>query len=112
MQIDVMAEVGPVNFQPGTELEEILQNVSMVLTTRKGSVPMDRAFGIDGDILDLPSGVAQARMSAEIVAAIQRCEPRASVKRVIYAGDAEDGEVRATVRIEINESKLRGGVFL
>lgn len=73
---------------------------------------MDRAFGIDGDILDLPSGVAQARMSAEIVAAIQRCEPRASVKRVIYAGDAEDGEVRATVRIEINESKLRGGVFL
>ena len=102
MMIDVMAELGPVNFCPATELEEVLQNVRTIITTRKGSVPMDREFGIDGDIQDLPIGVAQAKLSAEIVEAVNRFEPRARVKQVIYDGNEQDGLLRAKVRVAIN----------
>ena len=102
MVIDVTAELGSVNFAPENELEEILQNVRTILTTRKGSVPMDREFGIDGDIQDLPIGTAQAKFSVEIVEAVNRFEPRARVKQVIYDGNEQDGLLRARVRVAVN----------
>ena len=103
MIIDIAAELDGVDFAPSNVLEEVLQNVKTILTTRKGSVPMDRAFGIDGDVVDLPSAVAQAHLSSEIVAAVSRYEPRARVERVIYDGSEEDGFLRAKVRVSVND---------
>ena len=102
MIIDVAAELDGVDFAPGSALEEVLQNVKTILTTRKGSVPMDRAFGIDGDVVDLPSAVAQARLSSEIVSAVAKYEPRARVERVFYEGSEEEGLLRAKVRVSID----------
>ncbi|MBQ7478232.1 MAG: GPW/gp25 family protein [Selenomonadaceae bacterium] len=113
MEVDIdTAERNDIVLMPETELDEIIQNVRMILATEKMSVPMDREFGISRTMIDQPIGAAQARMSAAIVAAIPKYEPRAKVKQVIYSGASEDGELRIVVRIEINESKLRGGVFL
>lgn len=104
MIIDVEAELGSVDFAPGSVLEEVLQNVRTILTTRKGSVPMDRAFGIDGDVVDLPSAVAQAKLASEIVATVSEYEPRAKVERVLYEGNETDGFLRAKVRVNVNAS--------
>ena len=35
-----------VDFAPSDEVREILQNVRTILSTRKGSVPLDRDFGL------------------------------------------------------------------
>ena len=101
MVIDVMAELGEVDFAPDSEQKEVLQNVRTILTTQKGSVPMDREFGIDPDLVDLSSAMAQAKLTAEIVASVNRYEPRARVQQVIYDGSEQDGFLRARVRVAI-----------
>lgn len=102
MIVDVTADIGPVNFAPATELEEILQNVRTILTTLKKSVPMDRDFGISGDVVDLPIATAQAKLTGEIVAAVNKYEPRASVVSVSYEGEEVEGVVKPKVRIKVN----------
>ena len=45
-------ETPPINFAPVTIAEEVMQNVRMIISTIKYSVPMDREFGIDGAVVD------------------------------------------------------------
>ena len=100
--VDVTADLQQVDFSPQDETTEIIQNVKTILSTLKNTVPMDREFGISGDIIDLPSPAAQARMTAEIVDAVNRYEPRAQVVSVIYEGNEQDGNVQPIVRLKIN----------
>ena len=60
-------------------LEEVVQNVRMIITTPKGSVPLDRDFGLDFDVIDRPMPVARALMEVDIVDQVGRYEPRARV---------------------------------
>ncbi len=101
-QLDITATLDGVNFAPATELEEIAQNVRTILTTFKKTVPMDREFGISAETSDLPIAAAQATMTAEIVAAINRFEPRARVVSVDYEGVETEGVVQPKVRIKVN----------
>ena len=45
-----------VDFNPASVVAEVLQNVRTILSTRKGSVPLDRDFGISWEYLDRPIG--------------------------------------------------------
>ena len=111
MTIDITADLRDVKIMPSTELEEIAQNVQMILATQKFSVPMDRAFGLNAAMLDAPIAASQARLTAEIAASIREQEPRARVQQVFYSGNTADGQLKVTVRIEVVEKRLRGGVF-
>lgn len=82
-----------------SELEEIVQNVRMVLSTVKGTVPMDRSFGISAGCLDSPQGLARVKAQGEIVESIKRCEPRAKIKSVEYRGDGVNGELEIVVNL-------------
>lgn len=111
MTIDVTAAtLSDVKIMPATELEEIAQNVAMILATEKFSVPLDRTFGVDANLIDLPINAAQAKLTAEIATAIREQEPRARVKKCFFSGDVDDGQLIATVRIEVVEKNLRGYV--
>ena len=103
MVIDITADMAEINFAPATAAEEIIQNVRTLLTTHKGSVPMDRVLGISADILDLPIGAAQAKLSAEIVGAVNQYEPRALVQQILYEGSEQSGILRVKVRVAIHE---------
>lgn len=96
------------DLMPSTETAEVLQNVRMILATVKGSVPMDRSFGIAGNLLDEPISATQARMTAAIAKAVREQEPRARVQQVLFDGEMSDGQLKLTVRIEIVEANLRG----
>ena len=51
----------------------VLQNIAVILSTPKGTVPGYREFGIDiSDILDRPENVAQPMLCAAIKEAIER----------------------------------------
>ena len=101
--ISSITEIGAVNFAPATEIEEIIQNVRTIVTTPIYSVPLDRMFGVYPELVDLPIPVLQAKLTAKIVAAVQKYEPRAQVTAVTYDGDAKEGIVKPTVRIRIKE---------
>ncbi len=103
MTYDVMQEVGTIDFAPSSRTAEILQNVRTVLTTLKKSVPMDRDFGISGDLVDLPIPAAQARYTSMTVDAVHRYEPRAQVVSVNYRGDGKEGVLRPIVKVRLRD---------
>mgnify|MGYP000904414509 FL=1 len=103
MIYDVTQEVGAVDFAPASRTAEILQNVRTILTTLKKSVPMDREFGISGEVVDLPIASAQARLTSEIVAAVNKYEPRAQALGVFYRGDGEEGVLNTTVKVRLRD---------
>ena len=102
MMLEIMAkDTNDFSWQPETEVEEIIQNVRTILTTRRGSVPLDRSFGIDTALIDLPVTAIKGRLTTEIIEAVERFEPRVEVKEVKFAGDAADGAVYPAVKVVI-----------
>lgn len=102
MQVfDVMAKQGGVDFAPANIYEEVLQNIGTILATPRFSVALDRSFGIDAALLDAPLDAVKARLSAQIIAAVQRYEPRVEVLRISYEGDAQEGILQPKVQVKI-----------
>lgn len=97
-----------VDFAPDSEAAEVLQNVRTIISTRKGSVPLDREFGISWAMLDKPLPVARSQMQAQVIDAIERYEPRAKVQRVEFENneaEAAEGLLNPTVIISIGEAE-------
>lgn len=67
----------------------VLQNVAIILATRRGTCPLYRDFGISMDFLDRPMPVAKTLAYAEIKEAIEAYEPRASVIGVTFEEQAD-----------------------
>ncbi len=95
-------ETPPLNLAPATLAEEVLQNVRMIISTVKYSVPMDREFGIDGAVIDRPVNVAKAHLSNEIFRAVRRYEPRAVIESIDFDGD-ESGRLTPSIKVQISE---------
>jgi hypothetical protein len=94
-----------VDFAPGSVVEEICQNIRTILATPKGSVPLDREFGVDMEGLDMPEPIAQMMFRMNVIDAVERFEPRARVLKVEYQPttvDAMDGKLLPVVTVEIN----------
>ena len=103
MILNLSSEAAAIKILPENEIEEIAQNVRMILSTAAGTVPLDREFGVDGNLIDLPVGAAQAKMTAEIATAVNRFEPRARVKSVKYSGEPADGSLVIHATVELIE---------
>lgn len=86
-------------------IEEILQNISMIVTTPKGSVPLDRNFGVDMSALDMPLEIAENIFTAQIIEAIQDYEPRVTVDKVTYEKDHLTGKLKPKVKVIINATE-------
>lgn len=95
-------ETPSINFAPATIAEEVIQNVRMIISTVKYSVPMDREFGIDGAVVDRPINIAKAHLSNEIFRAVRRYEPRAVIESIDFDGD-ESGQLTPKIKVQINE---------
>ena len=94
-------ETPPINFAPATIAEEVMQNVRMIISTVKYSVPMDREFGIDGAVVDRPINTAKAHLTNEIFRAVRRYEPRAAIVSIDMDGDAH-GRLTPRITVRIN----------
>ena len=85
-----------------TGVDEILQNISTIIRTPKYSVPLDRNFGIDASMVDMPIEVAENLVTVKIIEAIQEFEPRAIVQKVSYTKDHLTGTLKPKVQVIIN----------
>lgn len=92
-----------IDFAPKSVVEEVLQNVRTIITTTKYSIPLDREFGIDGSVVDLPINVAMARLTNEIFRAIRRYETRAVIESITFRGE-ETGRLIPTLEVSVNET--------
>lgn len=101
-----MTEPSTINLAPATTAEEIAQNIRIILSTPLGSSPLARNIGIDYSIVDDPFPIAEARLTAEVYAAISEQEPRAVIADVSFKDtltDAQTGRLLAVVRYSLAE---------
>lgn len=85
-------------------MDEIIQNVKVILNTPKGTVPLDRDFGVDWSIVDTPTTRTFQRLRIDIVKAIEKYEPRVKVKAVEVIPDemVMDGIFKVRLKCEID----------
>jgi phage baseplate assembly protein W len=81
--------------------EDVRRCLQVLLGTRAGTLALDRDFGLEWDFLDMPLEAAQAACSAELIAKIERYEPRAVVKRVTFTGNSA-GLLKPKIEVELN----------
>ena len=93
---------GPIELMPETEVEEVMQNVRMILGIRRGTVPIDRGFGLDTSVLDAPAPAARAILTSTIARDIALMEPRARLEELTFRASA-DGVLEPIVRITVRE---------
>lgn len=80
--------------------DRIMQRVRTILLTLKGSVPLDRSFGIDGRVIDRPDMAGRVAYEVDILDALDKYEPlveATGVKWVEPPAEAMDGKKQAKV---------------
>ena len=80
-------------------LADIDRQLNPLLTTRAGTMPLDRDFGLTMDYLDRPAAVAKSLYVAELVEKVGTFLPAIRVREVKWQAGA-DGRVLAKVVID------------
>lgn len=86
-------------------VKSVLQNIRIILSTPKGTVPHRPDFAIDyKDLLDNPTPLSIGRLKAMLVDTIETYEPRAKVKAIdVQYMEAGHVEIRLVLEIEGEE---------
>lgn len=97
-------DLSRLRFNERDVVSSVLQNIAVILSTPRGSVPLYRDFGLDMSFLDKPIPVAKVLMVAPVREAVERWEPRAKVQNVFFAADpSQPGTLIPTVEVEISD---------
>jgi len=84
-------------------VNSVLQNIAVLLATRKGTVPLYREFGLSMEYIDKPIDVAKTLMTSEIAEAIEDFEPRATLLNLeIESNTKEPGKVTVILEVDIS----------
>jgi len=84
-----------------TGIQEVMQNVKLLIMTRKGTQPLDRDFGISFDFIDSPTLQVKAKVEQEIFMALRKYEPRAVLKQITWDSDPMSGTFRPNVSVQV-----------
>lgn len=82
-------------------VKSVIQNILLLLNTKRGSVPMHRDFGLPMEFVDKPHHVAEAIAVREITDAIEKFEPRAKLID-LKLSNGEQGEPVISAEIAID----------
>ena len=89
------SDIGAVQLNETDTVRSVLQNIAIILSTRQGTCPLYRGFG-------LPLPVAMPMMYSEVKEAVEEYEPRAEVVNVTFAADRNaPGRLIPTVEVNI-----------
>lgn len=81
----------------GDEEEDIRNCLETLYNTPEGTVALDRGFGLDWDIVDLPIPVAVNWLVIEITQKTEKYESRIAIKDIESDYAERDGEVKIKV---------------
>ena len=80
--------------------EDIVRSLNTLYSTRAGSQPMARDFGIDYDgVVGLPLEVAKNKLALEIVEKTELYEPRVVVNEIDFGVDASNGKLIPIIHV-------------
>jgi phage baseplate assembly protein W len=104
MNYKITDDLMAVCFAPSNVTTEILQNVRTILKTRRGTVPLNRDFGLSWAYIDKPIHEAYAMIAEDIVNQLERYEPRAKIVSLeLQQSNVIDGRLRPVLTVAINE---------
>lgn len=84
-------------------IEDIRQCVGIILTTTKGSCPLNPLFGSDiWKFIDTPVTTAVANISAEILDSVGKWEQRVIIRRLTY--DIQGSKIDFSLTVTLLES--------
>ncbi len=81
--------------------KSVLQNIALILNTRKGTVPMYREFGLDMSFIDKPPAIAEALARSAIVEAVENFEPRAKILNIDFENGDYSSRINMVLEVEI-----------
>lgn len=101
-------EPGLGRFRPLSESEEIKQSVHLILTTRRGERPFRPKFGtnLDHYAFEMMDATTFNLIRQEVVAVLQRWEPRIRNIQVEFDHRPEEGRLIANVRYQVRRTGL------
>lgn len=82
----------------GDWLADLDRQLALLLSTRAGTMPLDREFGMNMDFLDMPPEVAKSLYTAEVTRKVAKFIPAVRVQEVTW-GRAEGGQLKPKVVI-------------
>lgn len=104
MILEISSLKGIYNLTPTNTQDEIAQNINIILSTIKGTVPLDRNFGIDISFIDNPTPSAFMKAKIVIAEAIKEHEQRVevlSIKINVDESDFKSGDFGIKVKVRI-----------
>lgn len=90
------------SLQQDSKVFSVLQNIALLLNTKRGTVPMYRDFGLPMEFVDKPIDVAENLAYVEISDALEEFEPRAKLEDV-YFDKTANGKMTITVEVSVDE---------
>lgn len=100
----VSPDLSKITLNEPDRVKSILQNISIILSTLQGTVPLYRDFGLNKRSVDKPINVAKPMIIADVTEAINEFEPRARVVSVSFLEDKDSpGKLIPIVEVEIDE---------
>ena len=67
-------------------LAELDRQLALLLSTREGTMPLDRAFGLNMDFVDMPPEAAKSLYTAEVTEKVSKFIPEVRVQEVSWIG--------------------------
>ena len=80
-------------FVPSSTVQEVMQNIRIILTTPKYSVPGYLEFGVDMNYQHSPITLAKTMYAVAVNDALKAFEPRAHLENVAFKDAADDAQV-------------------
>ena len=65
-------------------LAELDQRLALLLSTREGTMPLDREFGLNMDFVDMPPEVAKSLYTAEVTEKVAKFIPTVKVREITW----------------------------
>lgn len=83
---------------------ELMRQAEVLISTRKGSIPMDRNFGIDQDILSEPVSEITTDLMSELLDQFETYIPALRVVNVKVSDVSDQGMIKPVITLERNTS--------
>lgn len=82
--------------------EKTIRRLICLYSITEGTQPMDREFGLDGNLLDLPPEVAKNRYALDVIRKTEKYIREARVKEVTFIMNS-DGSILPTIHVMLIE---------
>jgi len=93
-----------------TGIRQLAQEIRTLLATCKGSVPLDRDFGVSWNVIDSPLPEARQLLISEVAAQLEKYIPRIQFKGIEFLDpgieNSVEGQMPYRVTVAIREEFL------